>query len=246
MAAPADVVDEHCYARPEWFLDNSRRYDAYPRTGPRVFMGEYAAHPEGVASAASRNIWAGAIAEAAFMVGMERNADIVTMTAYAPLLAHVDAWQWTPDLIWFDNFRAYGTPSYHVQKLFSLERGDVVLPLQVDGAPQADNGQPRFYVCASRDDAAAGEIVLKVVNATGRPVEATIELAGVSAVTGPARLIVLGSDDAKAENSLDHPELVAPVATTIELPGPAFTHTFPASRVVVLRVPVRSQSASSR
>ena len=125
----ADVVDEHCYANPIWFLSNADRYDKYDRHGPKIFMGEYAAQSIAIVSPRNRNDQECAVAEAAFMTGLERNADVVGMASYAPLFGHVDGWQWTPDLIWADNLRVYGTPSYYVQQLFSRNRGDVVLPV---------------------------------------------------------------------------------------------------------------------
>ena len=119
----ADIVDEHYYMNPKWFLSNTTRYDNYDRSGPKVFAGEYAAQTGGQAQPDNRNTWGGAIAEAAFMTGLERNADVVRMASYAPLLANVNAWQWTPDLIWFDNLRSYDTPNYQVQKLFASNVG---------------------------------------------------------------------------------------------------------------------------
>jgi alpha-N-arabinofuranosidase len=126
------IVDEHCYAMPDWFLREAHRFDGYDRKGPQVFMGEYAAQSVQIASPQNRNNLRCAIAEAAFLTGVERNSDIVTMSAYAPLLAHEEAWQWRPNLIWFDNLSSYATPSYHVQKLFSHHRGDVSLPTQIE------------------------------------------------------------------------------------------------------------------
>ena len=110
-----DIVDEHYYMAPDWFLSNTGRYDHYDRSGPKIFAGEYAAQTSGVAKPDNRNNWKAAISEAAFMTGLERNGDVVQMASYAPLMAHVDAWQWTPDAIWFDNLRSYGTPDYYVQ-----------------------------------------------------------------------------------------------------------------------------------
>ncbi len=131
-AIGADIVDEHCYANPIWFLSHSDRYDGYERRGPKVFFGEYAAQSVGIASPKNRNTLETALAEAAFMTGLERNADVVRMASYAPLFAHVDGWQWTPDLIWVDNLRVLRTPNYYVQQLFSRNRGDVVLPVSID------------------------------------------------------------------------------------------------------------------
>ena len=139
----ADIVDEHCYANPVWFLANTHRYDNYDRNGPKVFMGEYAAQSVAIVSPKNRNDLECALAEAAYLTGLERNADVVRLASYAPLFANVDAWQWTPNLIWCDNLRVYGTPNYYVQQLFSRNRGDVVLPVDLAGAelPSTPSGR---------------------------------------------------------------------------------------------------------
>lgn len=123
----ADLVDEHYYNNPDWFLTNNKRYDTYDREGPKVFVGEYASRG---------NTFFNALAEASYLTGLERNADVVRLASYAPLLANVDYVDWTPDLIWFDNDEAYGSPSYHVQKLFSRNVGDTVLPSSFQGTAQ--------------------------------------------------------------------------------------------------------------
>jgi alpha-L-arabinofuranosidase len=115
----ADLVDEHYYNNTSWFLTNNHRYDTYDRSGPKVFVGEYASRG---------NTFYNALSEASYLTGIERNADVVRMASYAPLLANVDYVDWTPDLIWFDNDEVYGSPSYHVQRLFSGNVGDRVLP----------------------------------------------------------------------------------------------------------------------
>ena len=125
-AIKTDLVDEHYYRNPEWFLQNATRYDKYPRTGPRIFAGEYAAQSVAVISPDNKNKWRCAIAEAAFMTGLERNADLVHMASYAPLFAHTEGWQWTPNLIWFDSLRSYGTPNYYVQQLFATNKGSKI------------------------------------------------------------------------------------------------------------------------
>jgi alpha-N-arabinofuranosidase len=106
----ADIIDEHYYHSPEWFLKNAARYDSYDRQGAKIFAGEYAAHIKGDAIGSSRNIWQTALAEAAFMTGLERNAAVVNMASYAPLFANTEGWQWAPDLIWVDNMNIYGPP----------------------------------------------------------------------------------------------------------------------------------------
>ena len=129
---PADIVDEHYYNSPEFFMQQAERYDKYNRNGPKIYVGEYA-----VTQGCGQGNLRGAIGEAAFMTGMERNADIVVMASYAPLFANVNYKRWNPDLICFDSSHAYGLPSYYVQKMFSENRGDVVLPVAVN-APAAD------------------------------------------------------------------------------------------------------------
>ncbi|AGL17277.1 alpha-L-arabinofuranosidase C-terminal domain-containing protein [Actinoplanes sp. N902-109] len=117
-AAGVDMVDEHYYNSPSWFLQNNKRYDSYDRSGPAVFLGEYASLD---------NKLANSLSEAAYMTGLERNADVVRMASYAPLLANIDNVQWRPDLIWFDNDESWGSTSYLVQKLFSTNTGDRVV-----------------------------------------------------------------------------------------------------------------------
>jgi len=128
----ADIVDEHCYANPVWFFSNSDRYDAYDRKGPKVFMGEYAAQSVAIVSTRNRNNLDCALAEAAYMTGLERNADVVRMASYAPLFANAEAWQWVPDLIWADSLQVYGTVNYYAQEMFMHNRGDVILPTAND------------------------------------------------------------------------------------------------------------------
>lgn len=142
----ADIVDEHCYANPIWFLSNADRYDDFDRNGPKVFFGEYAAQSDKIVSVENRNNWECALSEAAFLTGVERNADVVRMASYAPLFAHADAWQWTPDLIWVDNLRTLRTANYLVQQQFMHHRGDVVLPVELTGdpAPLAATGGVRL------------------------------------------------------------------------------------------------------
>ncbi len=143
---PADLVDEHYYRPPRWFLDNAVRYDDYDRTGPKIFAGEYAAHDRG-----RRNNLRAALAEAAFLTGLVRNSDVVALSSYAPLFAKAGAIQWTPDLIWFDNTRVYGSPSYYVQLLFGCNRPDAVLPLQLAVAHPAVEEFPGRVGVGTRD-----------------------------------------------------------------------------------------------
>ena len=232
----ADIVDEHYYMAPSWFLTNSDRYDNYPRTGPKVFSGEYAAQSVGVASPDNRNTWECALAEAAFMTGLDRNADVVRMASYAPLFAHVDGWQWTPDLIWFDNLRSYGTPNYYVQKLFSMNKGTNILPVRLNGSPR--NAQENLYASASIDRR-AGQVILKLVNASTGRREVRINLAGARLTGRSASASVLASSDLKIENSLDQPTKISPIEHQISIAPGEFAYKLEPSSLTVLRIPVR-------
>jgi alpha-L-arabinofuranosidase len=398
---PCDIVDEHYYSNPEFFMEQADRYDKYDRTGPKIYVGEYA-----VTEGCGQGNLRGAVGEAAFMTGMERNADIVVMASYAPLFANVNYKRWNPDLICFDSSRVYGLPSYYVQKMFSENRGDVVLPVTIsspaveesqaaedrggaigvgtwltqaefkdikvtrgdqtlftcdfangtagwkllggdwhvqDGVlrqnSMADNvravagdkswtdytyslkarklggaegflilfrvrdenrkswwnlggwGNQRhaiemggiigndvpgsietgrwydirielkgnnikcyldgklvhdvtppvpksLYASASRVNS-SGEVVLKIVNTSRSELPTDIKLDGVAAVHGPAKAIVLTSQNPADENSLAEPAKVAPVMKTIDVSGPAFRHSLPGNSVTVIRLPTR-------
>jgi alpha-L-arabinofuranosidase len=128
----ADLVDEHYYVSQPFLLNNTHRYDDYDRNGPHVFVGEYAAR----AAASQYNNFFSALSEAAYITGLQRNSDVVEMASYAPLLANTAYVNWSPDLIWFDNHRSYGTPSYWVQRLFSTNRGDTLVPSTLDVQPE--------------------------------------------------------------------------------------------------------------
>jgi alpha-L-arabinofuranosidase len=158
---PIDILDEHYYSTPEWFILNANLYDRYDRTGPKILVGEYAV----TAKCGTGNLRA-AIAEAAFMTGIERNADIVVMAAYAPLFVNVNDRTWNPDLIGFDSARCYGTPSYYVQQLFSVYRGTHALPTRVQ-SPNALTDAVRGAVGLGTWETQAEFRNLKVVSAQG-------------------------------------------------------------------------------
>ena len=226
----ADIVDEHYYMAPEWFLKNTGRYDHYDRSGPKVFAGEYAAQTSGVAKSDNHNNWNAAIAEAAYMTGLERNADVVRMASYAPLLAHVDAWQWTPDAIWFDNLRSYGTPNYYVQSVFANNVGTRILSV----TPQAQDG---FYTSASIDDR-TNELIVKAINVTSTARAAEIDLNGLNA-SGSAKVTTLESSNLNAENSFDQPKNVAPKYSTMPVKSGKIPVQLDAYSVTVYRFSIR-------
>lgn len=209
-----DLIDEHYYMPPEWFLNNAGRYDNYDRNGIKVFAGEYAAHGKESEAPESRNTWYSALAEAAFMTGLERNAEVVTMASYAPLLAHVEAWQWRPDLIWFDNLSSIGTPNYYVQKLFANHRGTHVLPVLSGGQILA--GQDSVYASATIDRE-NGKLYLKIVNAAGSAKPVRINLVGLKALKEASIFTLKGE---KSDfNTIQEPLKVAPVTGSLTVTG---------------------------
>ena len=226
----ADIVDEHCYARPEWFFNNTHRYDKYDRNGPKVFFGEYAAQSDKTVSVFNRNNLETAISEAAFMTGLERNAEVVTMASYAPLFAHIDGWQWTPNLIWVDNLNSYGTPNYYVQKLYANNRGDVLVPVKLDGTDKK-----KLYASATRDDA-TGEVIVKIVNGESKAEEVKLNLTGLKSGKLTARALVLTGGKTTDENSLTEPMKIAPTESTVKLTGKGGSYKAPALSLTVLRV----------
>ena len=200
----AEIVDEHYYKSPEWFLENAGRYDSYDRKGPKVFAGEYAAHPKEVEDGPKENNWQGALAEAAFMTGLERNADVVTLTSYAPLMAHIDAFQWAPDLIWFNNLEAYGTVNYQVQKLFSTNAGTDVLSITENGKPLI--GQHQIYASVVKD-VHSNELIFKIVNSGTNHQNIIISPKG-NKLSGEGSISTLQSDDLSTNNDFDNPEKI--------------------------------------
>jgi alpha-N-arabinofuranosidase len=208
----ADILDEHYYKSPEWFLQNAKRYDNYDRKGPKIFAGEYAAHSVGIPNGKTKNNWRSALAEAAFMTGLERNADVVNMASYAPLFAHVDGWQWSPDLIWFDNLQSYGTPNYYVQKMFSTNRGTQVVPVDMNNAVVA--GQDSLYASACIDKN-TNELIIKIANTINQTQTVSFVLKGVR--DAKASMSVLRSDEMNAVNSFEQPFAIVPVNREVEV-----------------------------
>jgi alpha-L-arabinofuranosidase len=202
-----DLIDEHYYRKPEWFLNNASRYDNYPRNGIKIFAGEYAAHSDNKLLVEKRNNWLAALSEAAFLTGLERNADVVKMASYAPLFSHAEAWQWNPDLIWVNNTEVVGSPSYEVQKLFSLNKGHRVVPIMYNNSVLA--GQDSLYATASIDTV-ANELIVKVVNTLGSVQNLAIQLEGVKKVQAEVHQIVLQNDDLMAYNSFGNNISIAP------------------------------------
>jgi alpha-N-arabinofuranosidase len=211
----ADVIDEHYYRSPEWFLTNASRYDNYDRNGSKVFAGEYAAHIPGNATGSNKNVWGAALAEAAFMTGLERNAAVVNMASYAPLFANTDAWQWAPDLIWVDNLKVYGTPNYFVQKLFSTNKGTQVLSCLTDNKVIA--GVDSIYASAVRDEKTKN-IIVKIVNTSGTAKTKQLSLEGLQKLGKLVKMTTIEGKPAE-KNSFATPSVIAPKEGSTKLNG---------------------------
>lgn len=227
---PADIVDEHYYRPPQWFYDQIGRYERYDRKGPKVFAGEYAAHASN-----RHSTLACALAEAAFLTSLVKNADVVVMSSYAPLFAKVGNTQWQPDLIWFDNTRVCGTPSYYAHQLFGVHKGDVVLTMDMKGQDEKAKRNAQIHAVATYDKA-AGEIIIKAVNPTPQAMGVTIELQGAGEVASQGRAIVLTADSAEAENTLDKPTNVSPKESVLAGVSKSFRYALPANSLTVLRI----------
>lgn len=231
----ADLVDEHFYRPESWFLAQGNRYDKYDRKGPKVFAGEYACHGKGK----KWNHFNAALMEAAFMTGLERNADIVEMATYAPLFAHVEGWQWRPDMIWFDNLRSMPTASYYVQQLYSLNKGSQVVPLKMDGKAIAGNeGQNGLFASAVKETP-SGDLIIKVANTGDESQELKLNFKGLkkNQTYTSIEATTLHSDNLDAENTLDNQDIIKPQVTTTPVSSLSdLTLTIPARTFTVYRL----------
>ena len=206
-----DLVDEHYYKDPQWFLSNAKRYDNYDRKGPKVFAGEYACHPKN-----RKNNFESALSEAAFMTGFERNADVVHMCTYAPLFAHVDGWQWKPDLIWFDNLRSVRSANYYVQQLYGHNVGTNVLTTVENKLALA--GQDGIYASSALDKT-KNEIILKIANTSDVAKKISYSFNGLKAAERIGTQTTLKSENPDQENTLDNPNAVVPTTKDIKVSG---------------------------
>ncbi|UZR98803.1 alpha-L-arabinofuranosidase C-terminal domain-containing protein [Chondrinema litorale] len=229
----AEIVDEHYYRSPEWFLENADRYDSYDRNSYKIFAGEYAAQSVAIASPDNKNNWQCAMSEAAYLTGLERNADVVYLTSYAPLFAHVEGWQWTPDLIWFNNLTSYGTPNYYVQKLFSNNSGTKLISVESDDKPLT--GQNSIYASSVLDEDTK-EIIVKVVNSSEESKSVKISLKGAKRPKKEAALIVLNSKDLNGVNSIEDPASISPEEKTVSLKGRNIELELPPYSLSVIKV----------
>ena len=233
-----DLVDEHYYKDPEWFIGAVTRYDNYSRKGPKVFAGEYACHTteRDALKPENKNNFEAALYEAALMTGLERNADVVHMATYAPLFAHVEGWQWRPDLIWFDNLSSVRTPNWYVQQLYATHRGTNVLTLKNE-AGSAVTGQEGL--CASAVyDKTENSYIVKVVNVSNDSQDITLTFKGVKTL-GDGIATLLHHDDLAAFNAVSHQRTVVPQSTTVKTAGNRLTVTVPAKTFAVYTLPLK-------
>ncbi len=244
--APVEIVDEHYYANPARFFGMANRYDNTPRNGPGIYVGEYA-----VNSGVGQGNLLGALAEAVFMLNMEKNSDIVRMSSYAPLFENVNSREWPVNLIRFDNSQVVGRTSYHVQRLFSENRPDEVLRTTVTAdsvtlsgaAPAARGGRggaaaevKLIYALAGMDNARK-ELVAKVVNPTPNPVSASIIVNAIPSLARTGKVITLGHASNAAENTLENKTVVMPVEKPLTVAGQEFKYNFTPNSLTILRIP---------
>ena len=240
----ADLVDEHYYRNEQWFLGTpeakqrwgncgANRYDSYKRGKgqPKVFAGEYACHGAGK----KWNHFNAALMEAAFMTGLERNADIVEMATYAPLFAHVEGWQWRPDAIWYDNLNKFNSCAYYVQQLYSLNKGTNVLPLTMQGKPVAGNPDQDGLFASAVLDKSTNEVIIKVVNTGDKPQPVTLNLKGMKG-SHAAQLITFHSDNLNAENTLEEPTKIVPKTSELTVTAPQQNITVPARTFYIYKI----------
>lgn len=223
---PIEILDIHDYRDDAWFLSRMNQWDSYDRT-KRISCTELAVRNH------TNHTLHNALLEAAYLIGMERNADVVRAVSYAPLFLNTNhPSPWEPDLIHFNNHQVFGTPSYYVQKLFMTNRPDVVLKTEVQAAPQT------VYALAGKDEK-NNEIVVKAVNLAGTEQPVTIDLKGITRLGAKAVATVLTSGDEMDRNSFAEPTKVSPVTRTISVAGPSFTYTLQKHSMTVIRVALK-------
>ena len=218
------ITDEHYYEAPEWFIENQTRFDDFDRNGPKIYVGEYASRG---------NALFNAVAEAAYLTGIERNGDFVVMTAYAPLLARYGHTQWqAANLIHFDDEQVVRTPNYYVQQMFSQHVGDAYLPHELSTSGEPAEGEFGLATSVTRDDE---YVYVKVVNPSETAMSVSIDLSGIEVAAAGRRTLLTGARD--AENTADDPENVSPQVEEIELGGEGpMTIEVPAISVQAIRI----------
>lgn len=229
-----DLVDEHFYRPEKWFLAEGNRYDNYDRKGPKVFAGEYACHG---ANGKKWNHFHASLLEAAFMTGLERNADVVHMATYAPLLAHVGGWQWRPDLIWFDNLRVVRSCSYYVQQLYGNNKGTNVVPLLMNDKPVAGNSDQNGLFASAVWDSNTEEYIVKIANTSSQLQSIKLDFEGLKKkkLSSRVEVVTLHSDDIYLDNTLDKPSQIVPQNSSLDMGDKGFEADIPAYTFTVYK-----------
>jgi alpha-L-arabinofuranosidase len=225
-----EMVDEHYYEKPEWFVSNLKRYDSYSRAASKVYVGEYAAH-----DIKRKNTLRSALAEALYMTSLERNGDVVRFASYAPMLGRKGHTQWNPNLIYFTGTQVCTTINYYVQKLFANNEGDTYY-FNIVTANVADTAKTFASSCVK--DSKTGDIILKIINTAATVEPAKINLSGVGSINSKADVTVL-SGDPMAENSCDGAQNITPQTSNITV-SKTFTYQAPANSMTVIRIHARS------
>jgi alpha-N-arabinofuranosidase len=241
-----DVIDDHYYKTSDQMAVLAHKYDKQDRNGPKVFVGEWATREVPKADANGKTTYAmmpwgfkgeptptfhAALGDAAFMTGMERNADIVVLNAYAPMFTRVEpsAGQWCPNMIGYDALSSFGSPSYYAQQMFNQNRGDTIVSGNLSTEPRD------FFYSATRSSK-TGTIYVKAVNRSSDPITLQIQLNGVGTVSPDGDLTTLTSDDPEAVNSVKEPSKVIPVSSKLHDLGSHFTRTFAPNSLSVLKI----------
>jgi len=253
-----DLTDEHLYPNSEGAMEaRAHEFDSHVRTGPKIFVGEWATR----VGAPTPNM-AGALGDAAWMTGMERNSDIVLMASYAPLFVNVSrpsrgaggSMQWPTDLIGYDALTSYGSPSYYAQQMFSTHHGDVILamnttdiPVKAGPPPAARRGGatnqpaatapqlPALFSSVTRDSS-SGTIYVKVVNTLGTPQPVKIQISGIASIAADGEAVVMKANSPNDTNTITDPTHVAPVTEKVTGLGTDFTREFPPYSITILEL----------
>jgi alpha-N-arabinofuranosidase len=223
-----DVLDDHYYKPPAEMMDFVHHYDNAPRTGPKIFVGEWASM-----SGTPTPNFGSALGDAAWMTSLERNSDLIVMASYAPLLVNVNpgAMQWAPDLIGFNALSTYVSPSYYAQSLFAEHLGDSTPKSSATGTGD------RFFYSATVDSH-RHILHLKLVNASSTDQPLSIELDSLASPR-TASVTSLHADSYEATNSMQNPNLIVPAATTAHIGGEMWQHKVPALTIQVIDIPIR-------
>jgi alpha-L-arabinofuranosidase len=221
-----DVLDEHYYMTAQEAFTMAHHYDDHPRTGPKIFVGEWATR-EGDPTP---NLQA-ALADAAFLTGLERNSGLIIMASYAPRFINVNptAAQWVPDLIGYNALSSYGSVSYWMQVMFSGYLGTEVVDANL-----ADAG-PRVFTSVTRNEA-NHKLYIKMVNANSAAKTMHITLDGATHLASTAILVTLSGKTPNQSNTIRDPRAIVPVKRTISLSGPKFEQSFAPYSINVLEV----------